>query len=92
LPTAQKHSLKCLTPTEKARIKFTGKEFDRDGEDAGGVGGIKLTYFGRRYYDPETGVWTSCDPSEQYFNPYSYVDGNPILVVSNSNNWSLQLS
>ncbi|MBN1576041.1 MAG: fibronectin type III domain-containing protein, partial [Chitinispirillaceae bacterium] len=55
------------------REKFTGKEFDQEGEDAGnGVPGIKAYYFGRRYYDPEVGGWGSTDPKGQFWSPYSY--------------------
>lgn len=44
------------------------------------VAGISLDYFGRRYYDPEVGVWTACDPKGQYFNSYGY-SSNPIVYV-----------
>jgi len=41
---------------------------------------VGLVYFGARYYDPEIGYWTTCDPDEQFFNPYAYVGNgqNPI--------------
>ncbi|MGA2506132.1 MAG: RHS repeat-associated core domain-containing protein [Chitinispirillaceae bacterium] len=57
----------------RARMKFTGKEFDGDAY-------INLTYFGARYYDPETGVWLTCDPKHQLCNPYAY-SANPISFV-----------
>jgi RHS repeat-associated protein len=59
------------------REKFTGKEFDQEGK-VNGVGGIKLDYFGARYYDPEIGIWASTDPADQYWNAYSYCGANPI--------------
>ena len=60
-----------LQDAEQAREKFTGKEFDEEL-------GMNLTYFGRRYYDPEIGVWTSTDPAEQYLNAYAYCDYDPL--------------
>jgi RHS repeat-associated protein len=60
-----------LQDAEQAREKFTGKEFDEEL-------GMNLTYFGRRYYDPEIGVWTSTDPAEQYWNAYAYCDYDPL--------------
>ena len=64
---------------EPTRDKFTGKEFDNDGEDdANGVPGLGLFYFGARYYDPEIGRWTSTDPKEQFPDEYQFCDNNPI--------------
>jgi len=63
---------------------FTGKELDRlDYDLAIGDDGVGLYYFGARYYDPEVGLWTSCDPSEQFWSPYSYTGNgiNPIIGV-----------
>jgi RHS repeat-associated protein len=42
------------------------------------AGGIGLFYFGRRYYDPELGMFTSTDPADQYWNSYCYVGNNPV--------------
>jgi RHS repeat-associated protein len=51
-------------------------------QNVGPVGtGMGLVYFGARYYDPEIGVWTSTDPKGQYWSPYSYVGGNPALII-----------
>lgn len=54
---------------ETVRNKFTGKEFE---ESTG------LYAFGARWLDPEIGAFISPDPAEQFFDPYSYVGGNPI--------------
>lgn len=37
--------------------------------------------FGRRYYDPEVGMWISVDPVNQHFSPYTYGSNNPINRV-----------
>lgn len=39
--------------------------------------GINLDYFGKRFYDPETGIFTSTDPAMQDWSSYSYCGGNP---------------
>jgi len=62
-------------------VKFTGKEFDEDGEDSeNGVAGIQAYYFGARYFDPNVGIWFSTDPVEQFWNLYSYTT-NPLLYL-----------
>jgi hypothetical protein len=40
-----------------------------------------LFYFGKRYFDPEIGVWTAVDPAGQDFYVYGYCAGNPIILV-----------
>jgi RHS repeat-associated protein len=57
-------------------------------QDVGPVGtGMGLVYFGARYYDPEIGMWISCDRARQFFSPYSYAGlsnsgyTNPILFI-----------
>ncbi len=67
----------------KIRKSFTGKEFDDDGMDESGEGGMGLYYFGKRYLDPEIGRWISTDPSEQYFDSYAYTTNgfNPITAI-----------
>ncbi|MBD3343511.1 MAG: hypothetical protein GF401_00440 [Chitinivibrionales bacterium] len=66
---------------EEAREKFTGKEFDEEGEEiANGVSGIQAYYFGARFYDPEVGIWLSTDPQNQFFTPYGYAT-NPIFYI-----------
>jgi RHS repeat-associated protein len=62
---------------DEAREKFTGKEFDDEGEE-NGVGGINLFHFGFREYDPEVGIWNRPDPMQEFTNSYSYVGGNPV--------------
>jgi RHS repeat-associated protein len=42
------------------------------------VSGLRMDYFGKRYYDPEIGAWTSTDPANQYWNPYLYAGCDPI--------------
>ena len=39
--------------------------------------GMKLAYFGRRYYDPEIARWTSVDPVPQFHDMYNYCGDNP---------------
>ncbi len=50
------------------------------------VAGSNLFYFGARYYDPEVGVWTTCDPKGQFLNPYHY-SANPINSVDPNGEW-----
>ena len=66
---------------EEAREKFTGKEFDTEGGSGNGVDGINLDYFGRRFFDPEIGIWTSTDPKQWDWNSYAYCSGDPINYV-----------
>ena len=54
------------------RFSFTGKELDSD-----------LYYFGARYYDSNTGRFTSVDPVKDN-HAYSYVSNNPIMLVDPS--------
>ena len=44
---------------------------------------IGLIYFGKRYYDPEVGRWTSLDPIGEIDGPnlYAYANNNPITYV-----------
>ncbi|MBD3344266.1 MAG: hypothetical protein GF401_04300 [Chitinivibrionales bacterium] len=65
------------------------KEFDEEGEDSeNGVSGIQAYYFGARYYDPEIGVWFSCDKAGQFYNPYAYAGNgaNPVVMVDKDGN------
>jgi RHS repeat-associated protein len=74
--------------TEDAtKNKFTGKEYDTSGSIAGGVAcGLKLHYFGARYYDPEIGIWITTDPEDQLFNLYGY-SSNPLNAVDENGEW-----
>ncbi|NLD99661.1 MAG: DUF4258 domain-containing protein, partial [Fibrobacter sp.] len=65
---------------DRVREKFTGKELDEDGA-INGAPGLRLEYFGKRYYDPELGIWISTDPAEEFWNAYSYCGGNPINFI-----------
>jgi RHS repeat-associated protein len=70
-----------ITPTgdEATREKFTGKELDKDGADAGNnITGVQLSYFGKRYYDGMAGMWTSTDPDHQFMDAYAYGPNNPL--------------
>jgi RHS repeat-associated protein len=78
--------LSMSTPEIKERKKFTGKEYDQEGLVAGVTDGLKLNYFGARFYDPEIGVWTSTDPKGQYFNSYAYSE-NPVIMVDKDGNF-----
>jgi RHS repeat-associated protein len=66
-------SLMPQTADNKARRQFTGKEVDEEG-------GMKLDYFGKRYYDAEVGLWITPDPEKQFWNLYRYTT-NPIGFV-----------
>ncbi len=76
------------TAADPAREKFTGKEFDQEGADENGVGGIQAYYFGARFYDPEIGVWFSADAANQYWNGYGYPT-NPVYYIDPDGNFSL---
>ena len=62
---------------------FTGQEKDDTG----------LYYYGSRYYDPELGRFTTCDPfiaslyNPQTLNPYSYCYNNPVNFVDPEGEW-----
>ena len=60
------------------REKFTGKGLDTE---------VNLYYFGARWYDAELGMWISPDAAGQYFNPYSYGGGAPIIGIDEDGNW-----
>ena len=47
------------------------------------IAGMELDYFGRRYYDPSLGMWTSTDPAEQFWGGYSYAANgyNPVNAI-----------
>src|SRR5690554_858333 len=79
----------AATPQTPTRQQFTGKEFDREGEDSeNGVSGIQAYYFGARYYDPEIGYWISPDKLEQFFSHYAYAGNgaNPVVMVDKDGN------
>src|SRR5690554_572409 len=78
-----KQKEEVVTP-EKITQTFTGKEFDLFEQDTtSGDDGEGWYYFGARYYDAEIGLWTSTDPKEQFWSPYSYAGNglNPISAI-----------
>lgn len=62
----------------KSQISFAGKPYDEE---------IGLSYFGARWYDPDTGRFTGIDPAPvdpndyRSFNRYSYGFNNPYKYV-----------
>jgi RHS repeat-associated protein len=62
------------SPKEKDFLNYT-----RNGEFY--MAGVRLDYFGFRYYDPELGTWTSTDPMDAYWNTYCYAGANPIKNI-----------
>jgi RHS repeat-associated protein len=67
---------------ESIRERFTGKELDKEGASAThGIEGMNLQYFGRRYLDPDIGVWTTIDPQVQFWSPYAY-SGNGLNCIN----------
>ncbi|HEX2955891.1 MAG TPA: RHS repeat-associated core domain-containing protein [Chitinispirillaceae bacterium] len=70
-----------LTSEDAVTQTFTEKEQDRYDDDMDvGEDGEGWYYFGARYYDADVGLWTSCDPKDQFWSLYSYTgnDFNPI--------------
>jgi RHS repeat-associated protein len=63
---------KFWSPTNLASaplFQYTGREYDRD---------VDLYYYNARWYDANTGVFTSEDPIyNDYRNPYRYVSNSP---------------
>jgi RHS repeat-associated protein len=74
------------SPQTPTRQQFTGKEFDQEGGTGVGISGMDLYYFGKRYYNPELGVWISTDPKEQMFNPYAY-SPDPLNTIDPDGQW-----
>ena len=46
-----------------------------------GPGHEPCILFGARFYDPQVAMWTSTDPKGEFYNPYSYVGGNPANFI-----------
>jgi hypothetical protein len=42
------------------------------GETGDWFAGVGLDFFGKRYYDPQAGLWTSVDPAWQFWSGYAY--------------------
>ncbi|HEX3045810.1 MAG TPA: RHS repeat-associated core domain-containing protein [Bacillota bacterium] len=52
--------------------QFTGKP---------GIDEVGLSYFGARWYDPETGRFITQDPAKDGLNWYAYANNNPLKFV-----------
>ena len=74
---------KVLLDAKKTGSDLIKKEFDDEGKISDGMSGMRLSYFGRRYYDPEVGVWITCDPANQFWDAYGYAGNgyNPVIGV-----------
>jgi titin len=60
------------------RQKFTGKEFDTEGDGDG----MELFYFGKRYFDAGIGLWLAVDPVHgNDWNAYIYCHQNPLFYT-----------
>ncbi|MCX7001703.1 MAG: RHS repeat-associated core domain-containing protein [bacterium] len=62
------------SPSTLSSFRFSGKEWDADAQ---------LYYFGFRWYDPDTGTWTTKDPLglDQGYNVYNYLYNDPLNGV-----------
>lgn len=69
LPSGDLSPNKNSYETVETPHKFTGKEYDDEGE-------FDLYYFGSRYFDPLACNWRAVDPAGQLFSPYSYASGH----------------
>ena len=79
---------KVLLDAKKTGSDLIKKEFDDEGKLSDGMSGMRLSYFGARYYDAEIGQWGSTDPAGQYWSGYSYCQSNPVMVVDPDGNFS----
>jgi RHS repeat-associated protein len=66
--------------SEETEDGFSGKDFDED---------IDLYYFNARWYDQETGRFTSEDPMADDPNRYSYGANNPIINIDPTGHWNI---
>jgi RHS repeat-associated protein len=60
--------------------RFTGKEWDSE---------TQLYYFGARYYDPRTSLWTAPDPA---LDAYMTSGKAKLIIQGSKDNWSTQIS
>jgi len=51
---------------------YTGQEKEAE---------LGLYYYGARYYFPEVGRFLQVDPMREFWNPFSYVGNNPIMMI-----------
>jgi len=79
-------NIAALPQVPNQQIPFTDISDPRlldkaEGETGEFFAGIGQFYFGARYYDAEVGLWTATDPMDEFWNPYSYCGGNPIIYT-----------
>ena len=85
-PAEQDPPEKVLLDAKKIDLNLIKKEFDEEGKISDGMSGMRLSYFGARYYDAEIGVWGSTDAGGQFWSPYAYA-GNPVSMVDPDGNF-----
>jgi RHS repeat-associated protein len=61
--------------TETTDILFTGQRWDSSSQ---------LYYFGARFYDPAVARFLTRDPVRDFWNPYAYVQWNPLRRIDPS--------
>ena len=61
-------------PSDFNSWRFASKHYDSE---------THLVYFGRRYYDPVMGRWTTPDPTDYSDGPnlYTYLQNNPLIYI-----------
>lgn len=80
-PGSQLTINKTATSINVFQSNGTKSFFDYSRNNSYDVGGIQLSYFGKRYYDAEIGSFTATDPKDVFWNTYSYTGGNPINLI-----------
>jgi RHS repeat-associated protein len=58
---------------------FTGKSFNAD---------VALSYFGARFYDPESGRFITMDPARDGVNWYIYCNDSPLKYVDSNGKYA----
>ena len=61
---------------------FASKRFDKE---------TGFVYFGRRYYDPEIGRWTTTNPANYANGPnlYAYVHNRPLIYINHDGRFAI---